>query len=120
MSGLYRKLIVWQKAMQLVEEVHQITKRLPVYEKANLIDQISRSSISIPSNIAEGQYRFSKNQNKQFLRIAYGSCAELDTQLTIVKRLGYVEEHEIDTCEKLLDEIMRMLNSMLKHTSRSL
>ena len=120
MPGLYRKLIVWQKAMALVEQVQRITRLLPSYEKYNLSDQMSRASFSIPSNIAEGQYRFSKNQNRQFLRIAYGSCAELDTQITIAKKLGYIKAEQMKVCEELLDEIMRMLNSMLKHTSRSL
>jgi four helix bundle protein len=114
MPGLYKKLIVWQKSMLLVEEVHRLTKRFPVYEKTNLIDQMHRSSMSIPANIAEGQYRFSKNQNSQYLRIAYGSCAELDTQIAIAEKLSYVVSADTQRCIELLDEVMRMLNSMLK------
>ncbi|MCG3770806.1 MAG: hypothetical protein JW384_01984 [Nitrosomonadaceae bacterium] len=114
MPGLYRKLTVWQKAVVLVENVYGLTNKFPTYETTNLVDQMRRSSLSIPANIAEGQYRFSKNQNKQFLRIAYGSCAELDTQITIAKKLGYLRTEEAEFAEGIIDEIMRMLNSMIK------
>ena len=87
----HRKLLAWQEAMNLVESVYQIAARFPKDELFGLTAQLRRSAVSVPSNIAEGAGRNSSKELVQFLGIASGSLAELDTQLEIASRLGYVE-----------------------------
>jgi len=87
----HRKLFAWQEAMNLVESVYQIAARFPKDELFGLTAQLRRSAVSVPSNIAEGAGRNSSKELVQFLGIASGSLAELDTQLEIASRLGYVE-----------------------------
>ena len=87
----YKELTVWQKAMDLVVEVYCLVRKLPKEELYALSDQIRRAVVSIPSNIAEGQQRNSKNDFKHFLTIARGSNAEVETQLLICVRLTYLK-----------------------------
>jgi len=110
----YRELTVWQRSIELVEEVYRIIEKLPSAERFALADQIKRSAVSIPSNIAEGRGRNTERDFVRFLSIANGSAFELETQLIICLRLGYVDE---ETCKKafqLCDEVCRMLNSLIK------
>src|SRR6185437_2373050 len=92
----YKDLIVWQKSMQLCEDIYLITKEFPKSETYGLISQLRRCSISIPSNIAEGHLRGHKNEYIQFLRVAFGSSAELETQLLIALRIGYLEDEDFE------------------------
>jgi|FrelakmetLWP11LW_1041352.scaffolds.fasta_scaffold99980_1 four helix bundle protein len=87
----HRDLDVWKKSLDLVEELYICTKDFPKEEIYSLTSQIRRSVISIPSNIAEGAARSSKKEFLQFLHIALGSTAELETQLIIAERLGYLK-----------------------------
>ena len=114
MSSLksYKELIVWQKSMILVKEIYQITSNFPNEEKFGLTSQMRRSSISIPSNIAEGWGRLSRKNYIQFLRIARGSLFELETQVLITKELNYIKETKKQ--ENLIVEISKMLNSLIK------
>src|SRR3989338_1925613 len=86
----YKDLIVWQKSIQLCTEIYKITKLFPKDELYGLVSQIQRSSVAIPSNIAEGYRRGHKPEFIQFLRIAFGSGAELETQLLINLKVHYV------------------------------
>jgi four helix bundle protein len=79
-----------------------------------LTSQLRRSAVSIPSNIAEGFARFSNKEYKQFLFISLGSCAELSTQITIALRLGYFEKNEADKLLNEIDEISKMIMSLIK------
>jgi four helix bundle protein len=88
----YKELIVWQKAMTLVQEVYRITNSFPKEEVFGLTSQIRRAAVSIPSNIAEGRSRRTRKDFGQFLAIAYGSAAELETQLLIAKSLNYGDQ----------------------------
>ena len=81
---------------------------------------MQRASISIPSNIAEGRRRSTKKDFRQFLRIAYGSGAELETQCEIIRRLKFASEAQIEKAESLLSEIMKMLNVMIDRLEDSL
>ena len=108
----YRDLIVWQKSMELVERVYRMTKIFPQEELYGLSSQIRRAAVSIPSNIAEGQARKSTAEFLNFLSIAQGSRAEVETQTLIAQRLGYVTEIQIKEILSLLDEISRMLNTL--------
>lgn len=98
----------------MCEIVYKITENFPKNEVYGLTSQIRRCSVSIPSNIAEGQKRFSKKEFAQFLRIAYASGAELETQLIIARRLNFIEDKEYEESNELLQEIMKMLNKLLR------
>ena len=109
----YRELIVWQKAMNLVELVYQATKQFPKEELYGLTSQVRRSAVSIPSNIAEGQARKSTAEFLNFLSIANGSRAEMETQILLAQRLNYATN---DTAQKILDlslEVNRLLNGLM-------
>lgn len=108
----YKELIVWQKAILLVKEVYTYTKSFPEEEKFGLVSQMRRSSISVPSNIAEGWGRLSKKNYIQFLRIARGSLYELETQLIITVGLNFNINSE--KIERLIVEISKMLNALIK------
>ena len=110
----YRDLIVWQKAMDLVEEIYALTKLLPKTETYALTDQMRRSAVSIPSNIAEGQQRRTKNEFANYLSIARGSCAELETQLYICVRLSYLNSEQISVGLSMCSEVGKMLNALIQ------
>jgi four helix bundle protein len=110
----YKNLFVWQKGMNLCEDVYLVTKAFPSTEIYGLTSQIRRCCVSIPSNIAEGNARGSKSAYKQFLRIAFASAAELETQLMIAQRIGYLKEKDFEGLSKQLEEIIKMLNSLIK------
>ena len=97
--------------MELVEEVYKITSTFPEIEKFNLISQINRCAVSIPSNIAEGKGRNSDKEFKQFLYIARGSLFELRTQLELSRRLGYLKSNR-DLKNKII-AIESMLNTLI-------
>lgn len=109
----YKDLTVWQKAMQLCEHIYLTTNGFPKSELYSLTSQIRRCSIAIPSNIAEGYSRGHRAEYRQFLRVAYGSGAELETQLLLALRIGYLKEEEFKKLNSLLQEIMKMLNKLL-------
>lgn len=109
----YKDLIVWQKSILLCKEIYKVTENFPKSELYGLISQIRRSSVAIPSNIAEGQKRGHKTEYIQFLRIAYGSGAELETQLIIALNINFLKVKDFDLLNNLLQEIMKMLNKLL-------
>jgi four helix bundle protein len=106
----YRELIVWQKAMQLAQQIYDVTEQFPKAEMYGLTAQMRRCAISIPSNIAEGYRRGTRRDYRSFLLNAYGSGAELETQVELSKNLPFGSKLNFEQCEKLLDEVMRMLN----------
>lgn len=108
----HKELIVWQKAIQLVEEIFILTNNFPKSEIYGIISQMRRAAISIPSNIAEGYGRKSTKECSQFYSIAYGSGLELETQLIIARRLGLADIHKFKKSEDLLVEVLKMLNVM--------
>ncbi len=109
----YRELLVWQKAMDAAEQVYRLVKLLPREEQFELSSQLRRAAVSIPSNIAEGQARNSTKEFVNFLSIARGSTAELETQLMLCVRLNYLQQTQIDPVFNLCDEISRMLTSLI-------
>ena len=109
----YKDLIVWQKSMDLVVALYKMTEKLPKSEMFGLTSQMRRSVVSIPSNIAEGRRRGSRKDYRKFLIIAYASGAELETQIEIVKRLPFGKDINCGEVDKLLLEIMKMLNKMI-------
>ena len=87
----HRKLLAWQEAMSLVEAVYRDTAVLPPDERFGLVAQVRRAAVSVPSNIAEGTARHSRRELRQFVSIACGSISELETQLELAVRLGYLK-----------------------------
>ena len=105
----YKELIVWQKAMDLVCLVYEVTKSFPKDELYGLTQQIRRAVVSVPSNIAEGQARKSTAEFRNFLSIARGSMAEVETQLLIALRLNYLQQPQLQRIMAVHDEISKML-----------
>ncbi len=108
----YRNLIVWQKAMDLVDRVYEASETFPASERFGLIQQWRRAAVSIPSNIAEGHGRDGRKEYNHHLSIAYGSLAELETQAMIAYRRNWLH---IDVLNRLLEqatEIGKMINSI--------
>ncbi|HAV11695.1 MAG TPA: four helix bundle protein [Candidatus Moranbacteria bacterium] len=113
-SNSYKDLLVWQKSIDLVVDIYELTEKFPKSEAFGLVSQMRRAAVAIPSNIAEGQKRGHKKEFLQFLYISYGSGAELETQLEICKRLGKLKELDYTVIEAKLEEIMKMLNSLIR------
>jgi four helix bundle protein len=109
----YRDLIVWQKGIDLVTEVYKLTRKFPSYEVYALVNQLQRSAVSIPSNIAEGQARQHTGEFRQFLYVALGSAAEVDTQIVIAHRLGYITQVEADALAARIVEMQKMLHALI-------
>ncbi len=110
----YRDLLVWEKSMKLVEAVYALARCLPPDERFALCDQMRRSVVSIPSNIAEGHGRFSSREFGQFLSVARGSLFEVTTQLYICERVGYFSHAQIESALSLSQEIEKMLSALVK------
>ncbi|MBI5457098.1 four helix bundle protein [Candidatus Kaiserbacteria bacterium] len=113
MAGGYRELIVWQKAMDLVVSIYTMTEKFPKSETFGLTSQMRRSAVSIPSNIAEGSKRSTKADFRNFLCIALGSVAELETQMEIAQRVRYADATLVSEAEKYATEVSRMLSTMI-------
>jgi len=106
----YRKLKVWEKAMELVKIVYELTSTFPKEEQYGLVSQMRRSAISLPSNIAEGSQRTSNKEFANFILIAKGSLAELETQVLTAQMLRYGSENHIEDILRRSDELSRMLH----------
>jgi len=111
----YKDLIVWQKSMDLVVVIYELTDKFPKSEIYGLTSQIRRCTVSVPSNIAEGSRRRTPKDFRQFLIIAYGSGSELETQIEIAKRLPFGKNLNFKIIDGLLNEIMKMLNKMISN-----
>lgn len=107
----YENLDVWKKSMVLVTNIYQVVKLLPKDETYALSDQIRRSAVSVPSNIAEGSSRNSKKEFVQFLYISLGSLCELETQLLIGQNIRYFQN--IDKLKDETQTIKKMLNALI-------
>lgn len=110
----YKELIVWKKAMELVREVYLLTEKFPRDEIYGLASQMQRAAVAIPSNIAEGYLRGHRKEYTQFLQIALGSAAELETQMLICKSINKFNKIDFSKGESLLVEILKMLFVMTK------
>ena len=108
----YRDLIVWQKAMDFAVQVYESTNEIPREEQFGLTTQIRRAAVSIASNIAEGRGRRSTREFLRFLAIAYGSVAEVETQLILAQRLRYMQADEVKNLLTLAAEICRLINGL--------
>ena len=112
MSSTYKDLIVWQKAIELIEEIYRITRPFPKDELYGLVSQLRRAAVPIASNIAEGQGRMSSGEFRQSLGHARGSALEVETQLIVSVRLGFTTSESVATALKDCDDIKRMLHGL--------
>jgi four helix bundle protein len=110
----YKDLVVWQKSIDLVENMYKATQGFPKEEMYGLVSQMRRSSISIPSNIAEGSGRASRKEYLHFLSIAFASCCEIETQSIIAKKLNYISAETASHIQEDISGIGRMLNALQK------
>lgn len=109
----YKELIAWQKGIELVILVYKISGKFPKEELYGLVDQMKRSAVSVPSNIAEGFGRHSDNDFIRFLNISRGSLFEFQTQLEISLRLDFVKEDEYENLMQITIEIDKILNALI-------
>ncbi len=110
----YQDLIAWQKAMDLVEAAYRATGDWPTDERYKLTDQVRRSAVSIPSNIAEGQGRESTKEFAYHLAVAHGSLCELETQLRLSQRLSYVDATLLDALLQQSSDVGRLIQGLLR------
>lgn len=113
----YKQLDVWDRGIELAAFIYEATKDFPKEEKFGIISQMRRSAVSISSNIAEGAGRNSDKEFRQFLNISFGSCSELETQLIISLKLGYLTEKESENLLSELTEIQKMVFTLIKKFS---
>jgi four helix bundle protein len=110
----HKKLEVWQKSVNLVKGVYEITSSFPKSEEYGLGNQMRRAAVSIPANISEGAARQTKREFIQFLHMAQGSLSELDTHFEVVRTLGYIKENGLKDLSPLMIEIDKMLTGLIK------
>lgn len=113
----FKELLIWKKSTELAVFVYELTKKFPTDEKYGLITQMRRSAVSIPSNIAEGHMRNTDKDFRQFIAIARGSCAELETQSRIAYKLNYFQAGTYQVLEEKIEEIAKMLSSFYSKLS---
>jgi len=114
----HKDLDVWKRSIALVTEIYRITKTFPDNEKYSMINQMRRSAVSVPSNIAEGSARNSRKENIQFLYVALGSLSELETQIIISNNLEYISEELLETFQKEILEIKNMTIGLIRYLFR--
>ena len=114
----YHRLEVWKRALASVKSVCELTSSFPGEEKFGLVSQMRRAAVSVPSNIAEGSARDSRKEFVNFLHIAQGSIAELETQILVSQDLGFVDKDTSSSLRTELDEISKMIIGLQKSLRR--
>ena len=112
MRRKHHELVAWQVSVELVKDLYKLTETFPAKETYGLASQIRRAAISVPSNIAEGAARTTKREFAHYLSMARGSLSEIDTQLTIAKQLGYIDNDE--EVQQKLDRVFGLIGGLLK------
>src|SRR5262245_27612647 len=118
MEKPHKKLDAWKLSMDLVIDVYRETEKFPSREKYGLSDQIRRATVSIPSNIAEGAARQTPKEFANYLHIAQGSLSEMDTQLELARRLGYMDEMAQRSLDTRMDRIDKTITGLIRHLNR--
>ena len=117
MIASHKDLLVWQQSMDLVETVYRLTGSIPSEEKWGLVSQMRRAAISVPSNIAEGYGRQATGEYRHHVSIGRGSLLELETQILLARRLKYLQPADTESVLKEIDEISRMLATLVSKLS---
>jgi len=115
----HKKLEVWKQSMTLVIEIYRTTEKFPSKEVYGLTNQIRRAAVSVPSNIAEGAARQTRRKFINYLHIAQGSMSELDTQLELANRLGYLNDNSRNSLNEMMEQIDKMLTGLIRHLNKS-
>ena len=115
----FKELLVWQRSKNLAVSIYKLTNQGSIRNDFGLVDQMRRSAVSVPSNIAEGDERSTDRDSVRFFYISKGSLAELITQLEIAKEVGLVAGAEVDRLENESIEIGKMLGALIKARSRT-
>jgi four helix bundle protein len=108
----HRDLLVWQKAMDFVDRIYDVTDKFPAKEEYRLVSQILRAAASVPANIAEGSTRATARDFAHFLVVAKASIAELDTHIEIARRRRFLSDQEAEELSRSMDEISRMTTGL--------
>ena len=116
--GNFKELKVWQQSKDLAVNIYKLTDEGNFFKDFGLRDQMRRSSVSVPSNIAEGDNLDTDKQSVRHFYIARGSIAELRTQLIIAKEIGYIKVNQYDVLEKGCEKISIMLTALIKHRAK--
>jgi len=119
-SNSYRDLEVWRKAITLAKNIYELTDAFPKKEMFGLSSQLTRNGVSVASNIAEGQARNSRREFLYFLNISLGSLAEIETQITIAKEIGYLSDEIQNRLFLLTDELTRMIKGLMNHLKQNI
>lgn len=115
----YKELLVWQRSFALANQLYALTAHFPKSQQFGLVQQIQRAGVSVPSNIAEGANRQSIKEYRHFLSIALGSLGELETQIMIAQAQAFIRSEEAAPVLDELDQIGKMLRSLLKKLASS-
>ena len=118
MEKPHKKLDAWKISMDLVFEIYQAMEKLPRGEKYGLVDQIRRAAVSVPSNIAEGAARQTKKEFSNYLHIAQGSLSELDTQVELAARLGYLDHRNQNRLDEMMRRIDKLITGLIRHLNK--
>ena len=110
----HKNLTTWEKSLELVKSIYEFCDKIPEKEKYIIIPQLKRAAISVSSNIAEGYARKSKLETKRFLDIARSSLVEIDTQITICIKLGYIKESDILDLSDLLNHTFALISKLIR------
>jgi len=113
----YKKLDVWNKAVDYATQIYSVTKNFPKDELYGITSQLRRASVSISSNISEGAGRNSDKEFRQFLNISFGSCSEIETQLIISYKLGYLSEDDFVSLTEEVISIQKILYKLIQKFS---
>ena len=112
----HKKLPVWQKSIDLVTEIYKLTNTFPQTELYGLTNQISRASISVTANIAEGASRSHSNDRKRFYKISRSSLVEIDAHFRISIELGFLKKEQLADLSMNINEVFALLSSMIRRT----
>jgi len=118
MEKPHKKLEAWKQSMDLVVEIYKATEQLPKQEIYGLTNQVRRAAVSIPCNIAEGAARQTKKEFTNYLHIAQGSLSELDTQIELARRLGFLDDESWRIHDKRMERIDKTISGLIHHLTR--
>jgi four helix bundle protein len=110
----FKRLLIWQKAMEIIAASYKMASEFPSEERYGLRSQVTRCSVSIAANIAEGSSRESQREYKHFAEISLGSCFELETHCLVAIRLGFFEENHLGELLKMIEGEEKMLTAFIK------
>jgi four helix bundle protein len=109
----FKKLLIWQKAMKIVNAVYQVVEEFPQEERYGLRSQVTRSAVSIAANIAEGNAKKSEKEKRLYMERSLGSAFELETHMLIIENLNWLKENEASDILKLIEEEQKMLSTFI-------